>query len=79
MFETIFNITTRHIFAVKTGKGRVIDLNRHTHGRLVNQKWRQRLRGVWSADGCGNFKISDAADTNNITGRSFLNITPFKP
>ena len=66
------------VFAFTSGKGRGIDLEGHTHGRLIDLEWRQRLDGVGIADHIGNTQTINAGEGDDVACRSFGEFDSFQ-
>ena len=60
-----------------TGERRVVDLERHADGRLIDGQ-RQGLRGVHRAQGVGDAEALDAGNGDDIAGLGFLDLDPLQ-
>src|SRR5690606_22433403 len=70
LIETIFDVTAGDVLAFFTGKWRIVDLEGHAYGRLVDRQRRQSFNTLRTTQGVGNAKLVHTSNTNNVTGVS---------
>ncbi len=72
LVQTVLDVAAGDELAFLAGEGRVVDLEGHGYGRLVDGQRRQRLDGVLVAEGVGDVQLVHAGYADDIAGGGFL-------
>src|SRR5690606_21872591 len=72
LLQTLLDVAAGDELAFLAGERRVVGLEGHGHGRLVNGQWRQGFDVVHVAQGVGDVQLVHAADADDVAGLGFF-------
>ena len=70
--EAIAQVAAGHVLAFASGEGRIVDLEGHGDGRLVDDQRRQRLDRLGIAERIGDMQLVEAGKGDDLTGRGLF-------
>src|SRR5690606_10616970 len=72
--QTFLDVTGSHELAFFTAERRVVYLEGHGNGWLVNGQRLHRFNVLWVAQGVGDEQLFEAADADDVAGSSFFDV-----
>ncbi len=79
LVEAFAQVPAGDVLALAPAERRVVDLEGHADGRLIDQQCRQRLNRVRIADGIGDLQPIDAGEGNNVAGFRHVQFDSLEP